>query len=284
MSCLTRVGLTAHLTNMFLVNFAVRADVLRQHVPPVFALETKDGYGFMSAVIARVEAMRPRGAPKLLGRDFDSVVYRVPVRYRSNNGRTVRGFYFPRSDASDWLLSLGGFWQRLFKTCWSHVAMMQRHGETRFTVVPSDFSNARIAARFVRSRRHSRLPESSCFATIQQADEFLIARPIALHYDSRRREVAIVLVRRAHWNARVASVQQAEFDYVRALAGRDPQAVRFDSVLYVQRVPYVWHPPIFENRPDIRESLPEDHSPTAEMLGVVRKLRTGGSLTQRSGQ
>jgi len=240
---------------MYLVNFAVRADVLRNRVPPVFALETKDGYGFVSAVIARVVAMRPRGVPRLLGRDFDAVVYRVPVCYRSV-GRTVRGVYFLRSDVSDWLLGLGGFWRRLFRAHVSRVSL-SRHGiVARFSVVGRDASGGEAFAQFEPPRASQRLPDSSRFATLAEAQESLVELFVAFDYDATSREVTMVRIRRAHWDVRVADAVQVEFDYLHKVAGQDADAFLLDSVLYVPRVPYVWYSPVVEKRSIPRDSIP----------------------------
>jgi len=85
----------------FLVNFAVRPDVLASRLPDHVRPDAHDGWSYLSIVIAEMERMRPAFLPRALGNS--QVVYRAVVVC----GRE-RGAYFVRSDADDALMVLAG--------------------------------------------------------------------------------------------------------------------------------------------------------------------------------
>lgn len=242
-------GLLADLCEVFLVNFAVHADRLRPWIPAALELEQHGDCGFVSAVVARVEAMRPTMVPAALGRTFDAVVYRVPVRYRTIRGRTVRGVCFLHSDVSDWLLGVDTFWRRLFHCSVTQVVLKRGPKSTRFRVFSPTHPEVRVSAEFDHSRSTRQLPASSRFASLAEAQRALVELYAAFHVDERG-TVSIVPIARAPWNVAVVPARRAEFDLLAKLAPFDEPVeglanpVTLDSVFYVPRVPYHWYPPV----------------------------------------
>jgi uncharacterized protein YqjF (DUF2071 family) len=63
----------------FLMNFAVRPDVLALRLPDHVRPDVHDGWSYLSIVIAEMERMRPAFLPRALGITCCQVVYRAVV-------------------------------------------------------------------------------------------------------------------------------------------------------------------------------------------------------------
>ncbi len=102
------LAIEAHFRECLALTYAVPAAVLRPLLPPGLELETLRGYGFLAVALVQTESLRPAGFPKRCGQDFFLSGYRVFVRFRTPEGKSLRGLRILRSDANRWRMVMGG--------------------------------------------------------------------------------------------------------------------------------------------------------------------------------
>jgi uncharacterized membrane protein YphA (DoxX/SURF4 family) len=102
------IAIEAHFRDCLALTYAVPAAVLRPLLPPGLELETLRGYGFLAVALVQTESLRPAGFPKRCGQDFFLSGYRVFVRFRTPEGKSIRGLRILRSDANRWRMVMGG--------------------------------------------------------------------------------------------------------------------------------------------------------------------------------
>jgi uncharacterized protein YqjF (DUF2071 family) len=80
------------------LTYALPERVLRPMLPPGLDLDTYDGWGFLAIALVQTEGLRPKGFPRLLGRDFFLSGYRVFARFARPGKQSLRGLRILRSD------------------------------------------------------------------------------------------------------------------------------------------------------------------------------------------
>lgn len=89
-----RVRRDAHLKRSLVLGFAYPKAQLAELIPPCLSLDLyEDEWAFVAVAMVETKNLRPHGFPKLLGKGFFLIGYRVMVRYRGDDGRSLRGLY-----------------------------------------------------------------------------------------------------------------------------------------------------------------------------------------------
>lgn len=80
------------------LSFAFPEATLRPLVPQPLAIDTHQGFGFLTVAMVWTKQLRPAGFPSFLGQDFFLAGYRVFTRLRDETGRSLRGLKILRSE------------------------------------------------------------------------------------------------------------------------------------------------------------------------------------------
>jgi uncharacterized protein YqjF (DUF2071 family) len=219
-----------------LANFAVRPEVMRRLVPAPLEPDLHAGEAWLSVVIAEMERMRPAFLPAFLGVTYHQAVYRVVVRHRGE-----RGVCFLRSDANHGAMALAGDWLTFFRFHRSDIRV-RRAGDllhVDLSALPSQ--HADIAATAVVSPGARAMPPASRFATLAEAQGFLVELYAAFGVDPLSGEVSTVRIERGAWDLRVVECRKARFDFMDGSLPFPAGSARLDSVFYVESIPYRWH-------------------------------------------
>src|SRR5262249_27803122 len=67
-------------------------------LPPGLLLDTFDSFGFVAVAMVQTRDLRPAFLPRKTGQDFFLAGYRIFARFRTANGRLLRGLRILRSD------------------------------------------------------------------------------------------------------------------------------------------------------------------------------------------
>ena len=160
----------AHFEKSLVLGFAVAREQLTALVPDCLELDLFEGrWGFVAAAMVKTRALRPKGLPKIFGRDFTLIGYRVFVRYRGADGRRRRGLYILGSETDRRsMVSLGNLFTR-YRYSYSKMEWTAGSGKE---VVGSADGLEIVASRFEESDdREIELPEDSPFADWKQAQQ-----------------------------------------------------------------------------------------------------------------
>lgn len=220
----------------FLVNFAVRPDVLASRLPDHLRPDVHDGWSYLSIVIAEMERMRPAFLPRALGITYSQVVYRAVVVC----GRE-RGAYFVRSDADNALMALAGNALTFFRFHRADATWSFSAGTTRFSLRPRGGEAAGIDAEYVLADAKDQMPATSRFATLDRAQCFLTELYVAFGTKRRDGRVDAVRIQRNDWRSRVVRDRVASYEAMKSGVVFGPGEAELDSIFYVERLNYRWH-------------------------------------------
>jgi uncharacterized protein YqjF (DUF2071 family) len=184
----------------FLVNFAIDADVMHRLLPPQVEPDLHRGEAYLSIVIACVKRMRPAFVPRVLGINFNQVVYRVVARCRGQ-----RGVYFLRSDADSRLMCWGGNLLTFFRFHHARIAARQEAGRFHFDLLSSPGDGADIHVTYDLAGANQRLAGSSRFTTLEEAQGFLVELYTAFGVYGMPPQVQAVHIERGDWDIRVVN-------------------------------------------------------------------------------
>jgi Uncharacterized conserved protein (COG2071) len=189
----------------------------RALVPSRLELITHGGFAFWNVVVCQLAAMRPAFIPAALGIGYWHVAYRLLVRVRLADGRTVEGLYFVRSDCDSRLVAWPGNWLTDFRfaSASARVSVEENTGVIAGEAVAPGANGSFVLHRYTPSA----LAAGSPFSSYDEAAEFLRYKPASIAPHGAN-AVNIVTIRRdeAAWRMRPIHATRAEWQW---LAGRD---------------------------------------------------------------
>src|SRR5438128_1344611 len=92
-----------------LVNFRVEPEVIQRHLPARFRPKLQSGYAVAGICLIRLEHLRPKMLPELVGLNSENAAHRIAVLWDDDQGATREGVFIPRRDTNSPVnLLLGG--------------------------------------------------------------------------------------------------------------------------------------------------------------------------------
>src|SRR5436190_7657676 len=88
--------------------FALPSRVLSPLLPAGLVVDTFGDFGFLAIALVQTRDLRPVGMPQLFGQRFFLSGYRIFTRYRTAEGRVLRGLRILRSDTDSALMKYAG--------------------------------------------------------------------------------------------------------------------------------------------------------------------------------
>lgn len=220
-----------------LVNFRVDPEVLQRQLPAPFRPKLHAGQAIGGICLIRLEAIRPRLLPPVVGLSSENAAHRIAVVWETAAGESKEGVYIPRRDTGSLVnLMTGG---RVFPG---------EHHRARFHIEESataiDFrmrsDDGEVEVR-VRGRFDGELPPTSCFGSLEQASRFF--EPGSLGYSATRAAGRLDgLELRTHgWQVEPLEVDEVHSSYF-ADPDRFPSgSAVFDCALLMRNLAHEWH-------------------------------------------
>jgi hypothetical protein len=218
------------------LTYAIPAYVLRPLLTPGLEIETIADDGFVAVALVQTERLRPDGLPPALGGSFFLAGYRLFTKFRTNDGRTLRGLRILRSDTDRTLMALGGNLLTHYNYHRCRASVVAANETIRFAVHSDD---GRGDLDVIVQRRDGHLPPGSPFASIRDARRFAGPLPFTFDYEESTHSIITIEARRTHWHPAPVPVhvsRLAFFDQP-AFAGTAP---RLAAAFYVRDVEYHW--------------------------------------------
>ena len=230
------LGVSARLKQSVVLTYAVPAERLRPLLPPPLTLEVwreHPGLGYLAVAMVRARDLRPEGLPRVMGRDFFLVGYRVFVRYEDLRGRRLRGLYILGSATDSRMMSRMGDLMTDYR-----YALIDVSEDTRaFSyAVTSKKGGLDVCVSW---KKPAGLPEGSPFSDWKAARRFAGPLPFTFGYDVPNARVIVVEGVREHWTPEPVQVWRDNVDFLRDERFRD---ARLAAAFRVHDVPYHWKP------------------------------------------
>ncbi len=232
------VGVRARFDFTLALTFAFPAERLRSMLYPGLVLDEWEGWGFVAIAMVRTREMRPEFLPAALGGSFFLTGYRIFTRYRTTEGRSLRGLQILRSDTDSRAMVVLGNLATHYRYARADVEVRRGGGRLDVAVAtPGGAADLDVSA--VIDDADAGLPASSPFPDGRTARRFAGPMPFTFSYERETRSIVRIEGQRREWHPRLVAVdvrRLAFFDH--EVFGAEPP--RLASAFYVAGVPYRW--------------------------------------------
>jgi Uncharacterized conserved protein (COG2071) len=220
-----------------LINFRVDASLMQRFLPAPFRPKLYQGYAIAGICLIRLEEIRPRGLPALLGVSSENAAHRIAVEWDEPAGRNREGVFIPRRDTDS----------RLNQLCGGRIFPGEQHpAEFR---VRDDGSHVEFSMRSydktVSVRVHGfdsdNLPESSCFASLTDSSRFFECGSVGYSATCDARRFDGMRLTTQSWRVRALTVEQVESRFFADTSLFPVGSVEFDHALIMRDIASEWH-------------------------------------------
>lgn len=241
-----RIPIKAHLHASLVITYAFPEQVLRPLLPPGLTLDEYNGFGFLAIAMVQTRRLRPAILPNALGLDFFLAGYRIFTRYKTREGRTLRGLRILRSDTDR--RSMRTFGNLLTHYGYELSRCRVQHNVTRYSVeIISSRGDADLQVEASLADEPESPPAGSPFPNLREARKFAGPLPFTFDYEPQTHSIIRVEGVRTQWNPRPVSLGISRNTFIEREPFRSATPA-LANAFYLENVPYAW-------KPGIREAL-----------------------------
>jgi hypothetical protein len=219
-----------------LVNFQVDPEVLASVLPQPFRPKLVKGIGIAGVCLIRLNQVRPRLLPALVGISSENAAHRIAVQWEED-GELCEGVYIPRRDTSSRLNALVG--GRLFPGVHHHARFKVRE-ERDFYHAALDSVDGETHLE-VEGRVTSKLPDSSVFDSVQDASDFFERGSLGYSAGRRDGEFDGLELRTFNWQVQPLVLNKVESSFFDNQRVFPVGSVTFDCALLMRDIQHEWH-------------------------------------------
>ncbi len=234
------IAVEARFEFTLVLTYAIPAEVLKPLLFPGLVLDTFEEYGFVAIAMVETKNLRPKGFPHLLGQDFFLTGYRIFVRFKTAEGKTLRGLLILRSDTDKPLMSVAG---NLFTHYKYELASVKRkRTEDNLSIkvfTPSGRGNLEVDAIIGDGITDAALPETSPFHSLKEARQFEGPMPFTFDFEKETNSIVKVEGVRQEWHPRNIDVNVRTVEFFRHPPFKGVQP-RLASAFFIENIPYSW--------------------------------------------
>jgi uncharacterized protein YqjF (DUF2071 family) len=219
-----------------LVNYRVDPAVIAPLLPAPFRPKLHAGFAIVGICLIRLEKIRPRGWPAMMGISSENAAHRVAVEWDEPDG-VHEGVFVPRRDTNSLLNHFAG--GRLFpgEYAYADFNVKEKAGFIGFRMRSSD---GRVLIE-LRATEAAALPESSCFRSLEESSAFFEGGCVGFSVSKDPTVLDAVRLKTEMWRVRPLSVEIARSSFFVDPAMFPAGSVTFDHALIMRDIPHEWH-------------------------------------------
>ena len=227
----------ARFDRVVAVSFAFPEEALRAMVPRGLAIDSYEGFGFVTVALVWTRKLRPAGFPEFLGRDFFLSGTRIFTRLENESGRRLRGLKIIRSETDKRTMVWAGNLMTSYNYRLARVNIDEEGAETRIVVKRMD-GEVSLDLRFDAESSDPGLPVGSPFPDWRTARRFAGPMPFTFSPES---DGSFVVIEgsRDEWKPRPVEVKSWEVGLFNEVPLRDATPVLANAFV-VEGVDYRW--------------------------------------------
>ena len=219
-----------------LVNFRVAPDVIQRHLPAPFRPKLHDGHAIAGICLIRLEDIRPRRVPRILGLSSENAAHRIAVVWE-DGGETREGVYIPRRDTGSCISHCGG--GRVFPGE-HHRADFQviDDGDRIELHMRADDEGAQVD---VIGHVARDLPADSIFRTVSEASSFFEPGSLGYSVTADAGRLDGIVLKTHSWTVTPLAIEEARSSYFSDETLFPAGSVAFDCALLMRNIAHEWH-------------------------------------------
>jgi hypothetical protein len=228
----------AWFSHSLVLTYALPAETLTPLLPPGLVLDTFSGFGFVAVAMVQTRSLRPAFLPRALGQDFFLAGYRIFTRFRTAEGRGLRGLRILRSDTNRRTMVWGGNWLTHYQYHLAQVAVAETAGAmTVLITTPRAEADVEVSARL--DEPMTRPPAGSPFPDLHQARLFAGPLPFTFDYEAETHSIIVIEGVRENWQPLPVPVEVRRLTFLEHPPFGKTRAI-LANAFYVRNIPYEW--------------------------------------------
>lgn len=221
-----------------LLNYRVSPEAVSRVLPGNFRPKLVGGYAIAGVCLIRLEQVRPKGFPSLLGVSSENSAHRIAVEWEDGDGGHQEGVFVPRRDTGSILNSLAG--GRIFPGVhhYSKFSVSDEDGEISIRVDAKESDDPLLE---VDAMESVEFPEDSVFDSLDDSSSFFEAGCVG--YSSRPKSCVLdgLLLKVDQWQVSALSVRRIKSSYFDDRTVFPEGEIAFDHALLMRDIPHEWH-------------------------------------------
>jgi hypothetical protein len=218
-----------------LVNFRVDAAVMQRCLPAPFRPKLHDGHAIAGICLIRLENIRPRRFPSVLGLSSENAAHRIAVVWEDNAGRH-EGVCIPRRDTGSLINHLAGgrvfpgeHRRATFRVADDghvvNLAMRSADGDVEIEVVGHEVE---------------RLTDTSVFRSVDEASAFFEGGSVGYSVTASGRRLDGIALKTESWSVAPLAIERARSSYFENQALFPAGSIAFDCALVMRDIAHEW--------------------------------------------
>ena len=243
--CRHPIAVRAFFRHSLVLTYALPCEVLTPLIPPGLALDAYRGFGFVAIAMVQTEGLRPTFCPEQLGRNFFLSGYRIFARYRTHDGRTLRGLRILRSDTDRRSMAFFGNQLTHYNYQKAEVALRETSEELEIKIKTSGAeADLHVVAR-IGDAPCADLPAGSPFQSLREARLFAGPLPFTFDYEKETNSIVRIEGVRQNWKPVPVKVNVLKNTFFNAPAFRDTRPI-LANAFHVANIHYSWKRGVLE--------------------------------------
>ena len=218
-----------------LVNFTVDPLVIQRNLPAPFRPKLHDGHAIAGICLIRLENIRPRGFPSVVGLSSENAAHRIAVVWEDSAG-SHEGVYIPRRDTGSLVNHLAG--GRFFPG---------EHQRAKFQVTENEqqidlhmrSADGQVEIEII-GHPADRLAEASVFKSVHEASAFFESGSIGYSVTASGRRLDGVVLKTDSWSVAPLAIERAHSSYFDNHEMFPEGSIEFDCALVMRNVAHEW--------------------------------------------
>jgi hypothetical protein len=220
-----------------LVNFRLDPAVAQAQLPSPFRPKLQDGWAVGGICLIRLEDIRPKRFPRLLGISSENAAHRFAVTWNDANGEH-EGVYIPRRDSGSLLNQLAG--GRIFPGEHHRAAFFitDRDDDIDLNMMSSDGAVTVHVAASVSDDWGS----TSIFPSLEAASAFFEGGSLGYSARADGRKLDGVVLHTKTWDVQPLAVRAVSTSYFDDASRFPAGSAVFDCALLMRNIAHEWEP------------------------------------------
>ena len=232
------IPVKAWFRHSLVLTYALPEQLLAPLLPPGLLLDTFEGCGFLAVAMVQTRRLRPAFLPRAFGQDFFLTGYRIFARFRTADGRLLRGLRILRSDADRRMMVWGGNLLTHYQYRLARADV--RESSTTLAInltTPDAEADVEVVAQLDAVKDTP--PSGSPFRDLHQARLFAGPMPFTFDYERETHSIIVIEGVRENWKPNPVPVEVRRLTFLdRPPFNQAPRVLA--NAFHVRDIAYAW--------------------------------------------
>jgi hypothetical protein len=219
-----------------LANFRVDPEVMQRELPSRFQPKLQNGMAVAGICLIRLEHIRPRLMPEIVGLNSENAAHRVAVTWEEV-GVPREGVFISRRDTGSQITRLAG--GRLFPGEHHHARFTVKESENEISLAMK--SDDAAVSLEISGTSALELPPASIFSSLAEASAFFEGGSLGYSVTSEPGRLDGLELATKEWIVQPLAVKRIHSSYFADETRFPKGTVEFDHALIMRNVQHEWH-------------------------------------------